>query len=68
MYANLQLSERWHSRLELGHAENRRWIRFDDHAGGDPFNTYRDSLAWLNTLQLTPAQQLLLGFDATGSS
>jgi vitamin B12 transporter len=63
VYANLQLSERWHSRLELGHAENRRWIRFDDHAGGDPFNTYRDSLAWLNTLQLTPAQRLLLGFD-----
>jgi vitamin B12 transporter len=63
VYANLQVSELWHSRLELGHAENRSWTRFDDHAGSDAFNTYRDSLAWLNTLQLTPAQQLLVGFD-----
>ena len=63
LYANLQVSDLWLSRLELGHAENRSWTRFDDNPGSSAFNTYRDSLAWLNTLQLTPEQQLLVGLD-----
>lgn len=63
VYANLQVSEHWLSRLELGHAENRSRTRHDDNSKESVFNTYRDSLSWLNTLQLSPAQQLLAGLE-----
>jgi len=63
VYANLQITEQWLSRLELGHAENRSRTRFDDNPGESVFNTYRDSLTWLNTVQLSPAQQLLAGLE-----
>ena len=58
-----QLLENWKSRLELGHSENRSAERFDDAPGSSPFNTYRDSLAWLNTLELGNGHSLLLGAD-----
>lgn len=59
-----QLAEPWTSRIELGHSEDKG----DNH---DPvnadnnytYNTYRDSAAWLNTLQLGDAQQVLVGLD-----
>lgn len=59
-----QLAEPWTSRIELGHSEDKS----DNH---DPvnadnnytYNTYRDSAAWLNTLQLGDAQQVLVGLD-----
>lgn len=62
-YLNARISKRWSSRLELGHSENRSVQRFDDIAEADPFNTYRDSAAWLNTLTLAEGHSLLLGTD-----
>lgn len=58
-----QLNEAWNSRLELGHSENRSVERFDDVATASPFNTYRDSAAWLNTLALGGGHSLLAGLD-----
>jgi vitamin B12 transporter len=58
-----QLNETWNSRLELGHSENRGVERFDDVDTASPFNTYRDSAAWLNTLTLGGGHSLLIGLD-----
>ncbi|MCC6077525.1 TonB-dependent receptor domain-containing protein [Pseudomonas sp. GCM10022188] len=58
-----QLNETWSSRVELGHSENRSVERFDDVATASPFNTYRDSVAWLNTLTLGGGHSLLAGLD-----
>lgn len=58
-----QLNEAWNSRLELGHSENRSVERFDDVGASSPFNTYRDSAAWLNTLTLGGGHSLLVGLD-----
>ncbi len=62
-YLNAQVTERWHSRLELGHAENRRFSNFDDVASSSAFNTYRDSAASINRIELDDRQQLTLGVD-----
>ena len=59
-----QLAERWSSRLELGHSEDKSDNRDPLNADNNySFNTYRDSAAWLNTLRLDEANQLLLGLD-----
>ncbi|WP_457788045.1 TonB-dependent receptor domain-containing protein [Pseudomonas sp. PL-6] len=59
-----QLAERWSSRLELGHGEDKSDNRDPLNASNNyQYNTYRDSAGWLNTLQLSDAQQLLLGLD-----
>ncbi len=58
-----QLGERWNSRLELGHSENRSVERFDDSPARSPFNTYRDSASWLNSLRLDGGHSLTLGAD-----
>ncbi|MEO9335264.1 TonB-dependent receptor domain-containing protein [Ectopseudomonas guguanensis] len=59
-----QLAERWSSRLELGHSEDKSDNRDPLNADNNySFNTYRDSAAWLNTLHLDEANQLLLGLD-----
>lgn len=58
-----QVNDVWNTRLELGHSENRSVERFDDVATASPFNTYRDSAAWLNTLTLGGGHSLLAGLD-----
>lgn len=62
-YLDAQLAERWNSRLEAGHSENRERSRDKLHPGTDVFNTYRDALNWLNTVTLDDRQSLLLGAD-----
>jgi vitamin B12 transporter len=62
-YAEAQLNEVWHSRLELGHVEDRRFNRYDDNNSKSSFNTYRDSVAWINDLQLNEKQALTVGAD-----
>lgn len=62
-FLSAQLNERWTSRLELGHSENRYVERADDSRLSGPFSTYRDSASWLNTLTLGDGQSLLLGLD-----
>lgn len=62
-YLDGQLSDRWNSRFELGHSENRSVTRYDDNDDHSPFNTYRESAAWLNTLQLGAGHSLVAGLD-----
>ncbi|MEW9905201.1 TonB-dependent receptor plug domain-containing protein [Pseudomonas putida] len=62
-YLDTQISERWNSRLELAHSENRDESR-DKLAGTRyPFNTYRDQATWQNDLALDDRNSLLLGSD-----
>lgn len=63
LYADAQLNERWNSRLELGHSENRYQTRYDDNHSSRHNYTYRDSLSWLNTLELNERHFLLVGAD-----
>ena len=62
-FIDVQLTERWNSRLELGHSENREKTR--DKLSPDlySFNTYRDSLNWQNNLTLDDKNSLILGAD-----
>jgi len=60
----VQANDIWKTRLELGHSENRSAERFDDTQGSSPFNTYRDTLAWLNTLELGNGHSLIMGADS----
>lgn len=62
-YFSAQLNNFWKSRLELGHSENRSTERFDDVAISSPFNTYRDSATWINTLELGAGHSLIVGAD-----
>ena len=62
-FLDWQINDLWKSRVEAGHSENRSIERFDDHDGSSPFNTYRDSAAWLNTLQLDNGHSLVVGAD-----
>ena len=62
-YADAQLSDAWHSRLELGHSENRDTKRDSLQPGGSEFNTYRDSINWQNDFSLDERNNLLLGGD-----
>ncbi|MFN3579026.1 MAG: TonB-dependent receptor domain-containing protein [Pseudomonas sp.] len=60
-FAEVQLSDIWTSRIELGHSEDRRTTQ--DPYGGSTFNSYRDQVNWLNTLDLDAGHSLLLGAD-----
>lgn len=62
-YLDAQVNDLWSSRLEVGHSENREESldKLSDERG--VFNTYRDSLNWLNTLALSDSHSLLLGAD-----
>lgn len=62
-YLDAQLSERWHSRLELGHSENRSEGRDKLSSERSAFNTYRDQLTWQNTLTLSEQHSLSAGVD-----
>ncbi len=62
-YADARLSERWQSRLELGHSENRDTKRDTLSDEFSVFNTYRDSLNWQNDLTLNERNSLILGGD-----
>ncbi|MBE7375832.1 TonB-dependent receptor domain-containing protein [Pseudomonas lopnurensis] len=66
-FADAQFGEAWNSRFEIGHSEDKRDTGND--AASAPaymfyaYSTYRDSASWVNTLQLNPDNQLLLGAD-----
>lgn len=62
-YVDAKLNDRWQSRLELGHSENRDTKRdtlSDDYSA---FNTYRDSVNWQNDLTLDEQNSLIVGGD-----
>lgn len=62
-YVDATLTERWQSRLELGHSENRDTKRDTLSNDFSVFNTYRDSLNWQNDLTLNDQNSLILGGD-----
>ncbi|MBA1203088.1 TonB-dependent receptor [Pseudomonas capeferrum] len=63
-FLDAQLSDSWHSRLELSHGENRDRKRDKLSDDGSVFNTYRDQLTWQNDLALSERHSLLVGADA----
>ncbi|KTC50258.1 TonB-dependent receptor [Pseudomonas fluorescens ABAC62] len=62
-YVDAALTERWQSRLELGHSENRDTKRDTLSDDFSVFNTYRDSVNWQNDLTLDAHNSLILGGD-----
>ena len=62
-YVDAHLSDRWQSRLELGHSENRDTKRDTLSDEFSVFNTYRDSVNWQNDLTLNEQNSLILGAD-----
>ncbi|MFY1020639.1 TonB-dependent receptor domain-containing protein [Ectopseudomonas khazarica] len=59
-----QFDEQWSSRLEIGHSEDKSENRDPLNTTNNyTYNTYRDSAAWINTLQLNDTNQLLVGLD-----
>lgn len=62
-YVDARVNERWKTRVEFGHSENREETidkLSDPHS---VFNTYRDSLNWQNDLTLDARNSLILGGD-----
>jgi len=62
-YADARINERWKTRVELGHSENREKTRDKLSDERTVFNTYRDSLNWQNDLTLTERNSLMVGGD-----
>lgn len=66
-FVDAELNSVWRSRLEVGHSEDKRDTKNDAPQAPDylfySYSTYRDSASWVNTLQVDPAHQLLLGAD-----
>ncbi|WP_444757507.1 TonB-dependent receptor domain-containing protein [Pseudomonas sp. A014] len=62
-YIDAQLSDLWHSRVEIGHSENRDRKRDKLSDDGSVFNTYRDQITWQNDLALDARNNLSLGAD-----
>jgi len=62
-YIDARLNERWKSRLELGHSENREKSFDKLSVERSVFNTYRDSVTWQNDLTLDARNSLILGGD-----
>ncbi|MHA6162259.1 TonB-dependent receptor domain-containing protein [Pseudomonas sichuanensis] len=62
-YLDAQLNDAWHSRLELGHSENRDDKRDKLSDERQVFNTYRDQVTWQNDFTLDARNNLLLGGD-----
>lgn len=62
-YLDAQVTERWNSRIEFGHSEDKQ-ENFDKlFPGSTVNNNYRDSVSWLNKLALDDANTLRLGAD-----
>lgn len=63
-FIDAHINDRWNSRIELGHSENREKTR--DKLSPDlyAFNTYRDSLNWQNNLTLNDQHSLIVGADS----
>lgn len=62
-YVDARINERWKTRLEFGHTENREktFDKLSDER--TVFNTYRDSVNWQNDLTLDARNSLILGGD-----
>ncbi len=63
VYLDGEINRTWSSRVELGHSEDKLDSRDKLFPQSDRFNSYRDSVTWLNTLRLGERHSLLLGAD-----
>lgn len=63
LFAQLKINDVWHSRLELGHNENKLSTYDKLFVSQGDFNTYRNSAAWLNTFTINEQNLLLVGID-----
>lgn len=62
-YLDADVHERWNTRVELGHAEDKQ-ENFDKlFPGSSVNNNYRDTATWLNSIQLSERHSLLAGID-----
>ncbi len=59
----LQATERWTSRLELGHSEDKLNNYDKLSSARSDFNTYRESAAWLNTFAINEQHAVRAGAD-----
>ncbi|HEK1687204.1 TPA: TonB-dependent receptor [Pseudomonas putida] len=62
-YIDAQLSDLWHSRVEIGHSENRDRKRDKISDDDSVFNTYRNQITWQNNLAFDARNNLSLGAD-----
>lgn len=62
-YLNFRVNDFWTTRLEAGHAEDKSDTKDKHNLTSYVFNTYRDSVTWLNSLSLNEQNTLLLGVD-----
>ena len=63
-FVDAQINDRWNSRVEWGHSENREKTRDKLSPDHYAFNTYRDSLNWQNNLTLNDQHSLIVGADS----
>ena len=63
-FIDAQINDRWNSRVEWGHSENREKTRDKLSPDVYAFNTYRDSLNWQNNLTLNDQHSLIVGADS----
>lgn len=62
-YVDARINDLWSTRVELGHSEDRQ-ENFDKlFPGSTVNNTYRDTVTWLNTLQLGSGHSLRAGAE-----
>lgn len=62
-YLDAQLTDNWHTRMEVAHSENRDDKRDTLSSERFVFNTYRDQMTWQNDLALNDQHSLLAGAD-----
>ncbi len=62
-FVDLQSTEQLTSRLELGHSEDKISLYDKLYSGRTDINSYRDSIALLNTLEINDEHTLRLGAD-----
>ncbi|MDY0208292.1 MAG: TonB-dependent receptor [Pseudomonas sp.] len=64
-FIELQATEQWASRLELGHSEDKlsAYNKLSSSSHLRDINSYRDSAAWLNTFQVNEQHTVRAGAD-----
>lgn len=62
-YVNARINDRWKTRVDVGHSENREKTLDKLSDERTVFNTYRDSVTWQNDLTLNERNSLMLGGD-----
>lgn len=62
-YMNYRFNDYWTTRLEAGHSEDKMKDKDKYTTDVSAYNTYRDTVSWLNTVNFNENNSLLLGVD-----